>query len=161
MTDDKKDPPIIPQDYIGGVTVIDFGEARISRGMSRRHYSTCNHRKLVYDQQERRIWCQDCERDVEHFDAFRIIVEQFAAAAANVKERQEKIAEAEAATIISRAAKNIDKEWRSRRMAPCCPHCKEALLPEFFANGIGNMCSAELARRKHGLPARPNTTSEP
>ncbi len=146
-----KDPPIEPMDYIGGVKVIDFGEARIARGMSRRPASTCKHQQMVYDQQERRIWCRDCERDIEPFDAFRIIVEQFSAAEANIVRRQREVAEAEQASIISRAAKNLDKLWRGRRQVPNCPHCREALLPEFFAEGRFSTGSAELARRKHGL----------
>jgi hypothetical protein len=49
-------------------------------------------------------------------------------------------------SVISRAAKEVDKVWRSRHMAPCCPHCKTALLPEDFANGVKRAVSKELAR---------------
>lgn len=148
---DKKDHPIKEQAFIAGVTVIDFGDARVARGLSRREFSACNHRQMVYDPQERRIWCKDCERDVDPFDGFKILVEQFHAAEANIKRRRAQLEELEKVSIISRAAKQLDKIWRGRRQVPNCPHCKEALLPEFFADGCFSTGSAELARRRHGL----------
>jgi len=148
---DDKDPPIQPQDYLSGVKVIDFGEARVARGMSRRPYSSCKHMNMVYDTQERRIWCEDCESNVDPFDAFRTLVEQYAAAESRINRIKNEANEAAQFTLRSRAAKHIDKAWRSRRMVPCCPHCTGALLPEFFADGVGMSVSAELARRKHGF----------
>ena len=39
--------------------------------------SSCRHRKMVYDERERRIWCSDCETEVEPFDAFMHLVQVF------------------------------------------------------------------------------------
>lgn len=152
---EDKDPPITPADFISGVKVIDFGEARIARGYTRRPYSSCKHLNLVYDTQERRVWCEDCERNVDPFDAFKILVENYAAAEGKVNRLKQEATEAAKFSIRSRAAKAIDDIWRKRRMVPCCPHCTGPLLPEFFANGVGSTASAEIARRKFGLVTPP------
>lgn len=143
---DQKDPPIQPLDYLSGVTVVDFGEARVARGMSRRPHSACKHGQLVYDKDERRVWCRDCETNVDAFDAFIILVENYSKAWAQVEDARRKLKSAMDHQLVSRAAKEIDQVWRGRHLTPCCPHCNEALLPEDFANGCGMQVSRELAR---------------
>ena len=127
---DECTPPIEPQDYIGGVTVIDIGDARVARGLSRRPVSVCNHKNMVYDQNERRIWCKECETNVDGFDAFRILVEYFAAAQAAIVRDQERIEEAVKFNITRIAAKNMEEAFRRKRMVPCCPHCGCGIFPE-------------------------------
>jgi hypothetical protein len=73
----------------------------------------CTRRKLVYDFQERRVWCQDCEQAVEPFDAFVILVEHFAAAERSLTQRRVAIAEAEAERLVLLAARQIDQEWHA------------------------------------------------
>ena len=80
MADDDRDPPIEEPGFIGGVKVVNIGDVRVARGLTRRSSSSCPHKNMVYDQNERRIWCQDCERDVEPFDAFRNTMEQYSKA---------------------------------------------------------------------------------
>ena len=71
---EEKDPPIVPMDFCGGTTVVDIGDIRVQRGLSRRPFSACPHRGLTYDRKERRIWCKDCERDIfDAYDYFRMI----------------------------------------------------------------------------------------
>lgn len=127
---DKRTPPIEPLDYIGGVTVVDIGDARVARGMSRRPVSACKHKSMVYDHKERRVWCKECETDIEGFDAFLILVEQFDRASMDIERRLEQLAEAEKTNITRIAAKNMEKAFRRRHMVPCCPHCKAGILPE-------------------------------
>jgi hypothetical protein len=67
------DAPIEPLDYLYGVKVVDIGDARVKRGKSRRPIGTCPHKSMHYDQEERRVWCADCEATLEAFDAFRQI----------------------------------------------------------------------------------------
>jgi len=124
--------PIEPQDYRYGATVVDIGDLRVARGMSRRVQSTCRHLRLAYDTNERRIYCQDCESDVEAFDAFLQIVGLHH----HLKAKSEKLHQDAAHTVISRAAKRMDEAWRSRTMAPCCPHCSKAIMPEDVVNGV-------------------------
>jgi hypothetical protein len=78
MTGDiLKNHPITPLDYLSGVKVVDIGDIRVARGMSRRPASSCEHKQLHYDKQERRIWCANCEQNVDPFDAFELIASHF------------------------------------------------------------------------------------
>lgn len=146
--DDKKTPPIDETDFRGGVTVIDIGDVRVARGISRRPYSVCRHARLIYDGNERRIWCKDCEQDIEPFDGFKIIAEQAQAFSDAMDRREQAVEKAEGHALISRAAKAVDDAWRRRNIAPCCPHCSQPILPEDFAGGVKSGSSVELERRR-------------
>ena len=127
------DKPIEPADFRHGVKVVQIGDLRVARGKTRRPRSTCTHPRLTYDADERRIWCGECETEVEAFDAFINIVEHFNAGIENLRKRTEEVQEAEKFSLRSRAAKTMDEYWRSTKTAPCCPHCLQALLPEDVA----------------------------
>ncbi|PAA08055.1 hypothetical protein [Pseudomonas fragi] len=137
--------PIEPQDYLYGVKVVQIEDIRVARGLTRRPSSSCTHRKMVYDHNERRIWCSDCESEVEAFDAFLHLVEKFSAAAGRINRRAAELAEAEKFQIRSRAAKVMDEAWRSTKMAPLCPHCNAAILPEDVAGGVAKTSKALVA----------------
>ncbi|XAI95197.1 hypothetical protein [Leptolyngbya phage Lbo-JY16] len=142
------DAPIEPQDYLYGVKVVDIGDIRVARGMTRRPHSNCAHRQQVYDDKERRIWCKDCETELEPFDAYMCLVGVMDGHIKNLKRREEQIRDAEKFSLRSRAAKRMDDYWRSHTMAPLCPHCDGAILPEDVVNGLGQKSkSIEIAAR--------------
>lgn len=145
------DAPIKPQEYLYGTKVVDIADLRVARGKAFREVSACAHLRLVYDRDERRIWCEDCETTVDAFDAFEGLVDRWAIGLSRLERREKEIKEAEAHALISRAAKAVDKVWRSQTMTPLCPHCREALLPEDFIRGMAS-CSRDLAmaKRKRG-----------
>ena len=140
--------PIQSLEFLG-TKVVDIGDLRVARGRTRREYSTCKHLALVYDTTERRVWCSDCETDVESFDAFMGLVERHAAFDARI----ERYREAEKHTITSRAAKRMDEAWRSRKLAPQCPHCRAAILPEDVADGVP-MVNKEMEVRRRAAKGR-------
>lgn len=147
--------PIVPQDFISGVNVVDIGDIRVARGKTRRPFSTCRHARLVYDPLERRIWCEDCERDVEPFDAFALLVERYA----HIEMRHQALEKAATATLVSRAAKRLDDAFRKRNMVPLCPHCRHAIFPDDVMNGLG-MISKELAQKRRDKEAKKNAESD-
>ena len=150
MTDDPgRTPPIEEQDFIAGVKVVDIGDYRVARGFSRREFSTCPHRHMVYDEKERRIWCRDCERDVEPFDAFLNLVGDVDRVKKRLKAQQDRLDEAERFQARSLAAKAMDKAWRKRSMVPACPHCSEGLFPEDFKHGV-SMLGRDYAEARRG-----------
>lgn len=141
--------PIDPQDYLYGVKVVQIEDLRVARGLTRRPISSCSHQKLVYDNNERRIWCSDCETEVEAFDAFEGLVSRLSAANGRLKSRETALAQAEQFQARSRAAKVMDEAWRSTKTAPLCPHCNTAILPEDVADGVAKASKAlVLAARK-------------
>ena len=139
------DAPIEPQEYLYGVKVVQIEDLRVARGMTRRPASSCLHKKLVYDDKERRVWCSDCEVEVEPFDAFIGLVERFSAAESSITRRRRELDEAEKFQIRTRAAKVMDEAWRSTKMAPLCPHCNTAILPEDVASGVASTSKALVA----------------
>ena len=148
MSGDRKDPPIVEQQFTYGLNVIDIGDVRVARGESRRPYSSCQHKRLRYDPRERRIWCADCERDIEGYDAFVVLAEQCHGYFASLNRRQEALAEAERFQARSRAVKALDEVWRSRSMVPACPTCGHGLLPEMFAGGVKSTLGRDYAEAK-------------
>lgn len=149
MADDK-DPPIEAQNFLGGVRVVNIGDVRVARGLSRRHHSSCPHSHMIYDNSERRIWCPDCERDVEGYDAFALLVEGYHRAVTAVERREEAISQVEKFKMRSIAAKKLDEAWRHQKMVPCCPHCKNALMPEDFKRGVSMLGKNYVEARKRG-----------
>jgi hypothetical protein len=149
------DAPIEPQEYLYGVKVVQIEDLRIARGMTRRPASSCRHKKLVYDEKERRVWCSDCEAEVEPFDALVGIVEVFSGGMSSLQRRRRELDEAEKFQLRSRAAKVMDEAWRSTKMAPLCPHCKTAILPEDVAGGVASTSKALVAAARKRTSATP------
>lgn len=149
MADDK-DPPIEALEYLSGVRIVNIGDVRVARGMSRRHHSSCPHTNMIYDKDERRIWCPDCERDVDPFDGFILLVAGYHHAVTAVQRREEAVGQVEKFKMRSIAAKKLDEAWRSRNMVPCCPHCQNGLMPEDFKHGVSMLGKDYVAARKRG-----------
>lgn len=143
------DAPIEPQNYLYGLNVVQIEDLRVARGLTRRPASSCRHKKLVYDDKERRIWCSDCESEVEPFDAFVGLCEVFSAGINSLNRRRREVEEAEKFALRSRAAKVMDEAWRSTSMAPLCPHCNEALMPEDVAKGVARASKSLIIARRN------------
>lgn len=141
-----KKAPVIEQEYLRS-TVVDIGDIRVARGETRRHAGMCNHLNQVFDKDERRVWCTDCESEVEPFDAYLKLVENMTGTVEKLKRREQALKEAEAFQARSRAVKALDRVWRSKDMTPVCPCCDKGLLPEDFANGVQSQMDRNLARK--------------
>lgn len=141
--------PIIPQNFACGINVVDIGDIRVARGLTRREFPRCPHQAMMYDDKERRVWCSDCETEVEPFDAFKRLVEMHAKAQRVYAKMREEALAAQQANITRIACKNLQKEWASNRTIPACPSCNTGLLPDDFKGRIKTISKAlELQRRK-------------
>lgn len=150
------DAPIEPQDYLCGVNVVQIEDIRVARGLTRRPRTSCRHRQMVYDEKERRVWCSDCESEVEAFDAFLYLVERYSGAVSRINRRAADLAQAEKFQLRSRAAKVMDEAWRSTKSTPLCPHCNNALLPEDVVGGLASASKAiVIAERKRKASLKP------
>lgn len=157
MTHHPEDPPleVLPDggSYVG--VVVDLDSVRIRTGRTPRGLKTCQHKHMIYNQTERRIWCEDCERTIDNFDAFQTFTRHFKAMEREAGHKLRIAQEALAGAARLRATKELDRLWSGRRMAPCCPHCNRGLIPEDFADGVRSTTSLEfeIARRKIHRPA--------
>lgn len=138
-----------------GAPVIDLAEVRIKRGFSDLKVGRpCEHKRLMYSTTERRVWCEDCSRTIDGFDAFMTVTNHFHAMELAAREKLRRAKDAEALTISLRAAKVFDKAWRGNQMAVSCPHCRTGLLPEDFLSG-GSQVSADIERaRRRALQSK-------
>jgi hypothetical protein len=161
MSDEPINPNDVPLEAREGSTpysspVIDLAEVRIAYGLPKPGQRVCSHRRLIYCRSERRVWCEDCESTVESFDAFMTVTEHFHLMEREARAKLARAAEAEAATLVKRASKNLDRQWNGKHpMAVSCPHCRGGLLPEDFIDG-GSAVSRdiELARRKRAIEGK-------
>lgn len=128
--------------------VVELADVRVARGITTA--KTCDHKKLVYDSSHREIYCEKCGKQIEHFDAFMVLVDNFLDMNASVQRRLANAKEAESAHVHMKAAKNISDAWRGpNKYAVACPHCRGGILPEDFANGPGIVSrELELKRRQ-------------
>jgi hypothetical protein len=159
---DEEDAPIKAVDYLHS-QVVDLEGVRISRGIAQRKAPApgeCQHKHMTYDLHERRVWCEDCETTIPAFDAFMRLVGWWQKITDSLKRRADYVATAEQTSLISRAAKAMDDAWRRRKLAPCCPHCRGALLPDDFADGVKSSASAELERARRKATARRAAVTE-
>lgn len=130
--------------------VIDLAGVRVEFGRPARTVQRCEHKRVTYSQEERRVWCRDCERTIDGFDAFMTFVRYYEHIERAVRQKMTEANAAMEATIHRRATKAVDKAWSSGLPAISCPHCRGGILPEDFADGVTRRSSREyeLARRK-------------
>jgi hypothetical protein len=147
------DDPIVEIKGAGAyhAQVIDLAGVRIKAGLPKSvHKKTCKHHTLTYCRSDRRVWCDDCSRTIEPFDALLMMIGAFADMERDAARKMLKADEAMASTVRRRSAKELDRAWSGNLPAVCCPHCRKGILPEDFDGGIGARTSREyeMARRK-------------
>lgn len=140
--------------YVG--QVIDLASVRIQVGRTKigPGIKPCEHKSLIYSQTERRVWCEDCSRTVDNFDAFLTFTKHFEAMLRDARSKMLTAEEAMKTSARRRATKEIDRAWSGHTMAICCPHCHGGLLPEDFARGA-SMCSREIEIARRAKPKSP------
>lgn len=142
------DDPLEPMDN-DYRPVIDLASVRIRLGKTSAKVKPCEHKHLTYSQHERRVWCDDCERSIDAFDAFVMMCRYLSDMISEANGKMHKADEALRHTARLRATKALDKVWSGRTMAVACPHCNGGLLPEDFAGGAKSAWSRslEIAKR--------------
>lgn len=140
-----------------GAHIIDLAGVRVRWGRSKQlFHERCKHMNLIYDTTDRRVWCDDCKRTIENFDALMVLIRTYQEMLGEARRMRDAAAAALASTVNRRAVKHLDKAWSGQVMAVGCPHCRGGLLPEDFADGVRSMTSRdlEIARRKRARESR-------
>lgn len=126
-------------------TVISFSDAKVTR--DRRNYrpGACRHLHLSLDDEGEIVRCSDCHVQVGAYWALAMLIERFQRERASLDARDAALKEQAGKTLHLKAARVIESIWRGRKMAPLCPHCREAILPE---DGMGSsMTSLDMVTR--------------
>lgn len=66
----------------------------------------------------------------------------------SIDRRLKEVQRLEASTVVLKAAKKVEKAWRSRSSVPTCPHCHEAIFPEDGFGGTQVNKKMAIERRK-------------
>jgi len=129
--------------------VLNLGLARIRKGRTPRpKHGACRHLNQTYDEAERRVWCDDCGDEIEVFDAYMALINQYDRIHKHITSRTEEAISAEKHNLVSRAAKSVDKHWRKRDTVPLCPHCNEGLFPEDMVDGLSTASKKWLKQKR-------------
>lgn len=104
--------------------VVDF--LGVTVGRVRNGY--CNHKRLMVDESNKTVECVDCKAFIDPFSALMIIMRTVEAKYRSMNKRQEELNIAISEQLGTIAARDVEKAWRSKTMAPACPHCGRGIL---------------------------------
>jgi hypothetical protein len=137
------------KDFLSG-RVIDLESFRLTRTSTKGFglkTDPCQHVNKTLDSNGGIITCDDCKKQLSPIWVIEEIISKWGEWWRRLESRAAQVKELEGKTVILKAAKEIEKRWR-RKMAPCCPHCNRAILPE---DRLGESAAVsfeyELARR--------------
>lgn len=130
--------------------VVNFADMAFKlRGKSYFKDDRCQHVKVTLDDEGGIVTCDACGKQLDAYLTLRRMCEKWERHASDTKASAERLRAEAQGTVVLRAAKRVEEAWRRRNMAPTCPHCHVAILPEdgFGSSGSVNK-EMELARRK-------------
>jgi hypothetical protein len=133
------------------MSVIEIGALRVQREQTQaiNGKQVCRHNSLSFNRDGHVIRCRDCGDQVEPFWAFEMLIENYRTAMLALDARIKQNEAAMAAGLTTKAARNIEEAWRSRKMAPACPHCREAIFPQ---DGFGSvLVNRDMALRRRQI----------
>jgi len=112
--------------------IIEFADMQLRYKRKQWSSDECKHKHIAYSPTDEEIICEDCNKVIQPFKAFMLLVDRYRDAYDSLQRRLDEIKELEARADkgLLIATKRINEAWRSRSMVPACPHCGEAILPE-------------------------------
>lgn len=128
--------------------ILSIEEFRLRRAPDRK-LEDCKHYSLVRDDDLQTVECTDCGKNIGTYAALLMLVSRLAKLQRHIDIQSKAVAEAMEKTITLRAAQRVERAWRSRSIAPTCPHCDEAI---FATDGFGSSSiSKEIALRRRAV----------
>ncbi|QHE63984.1 hypothetical protein FHE72_23625 (plasmid) [Rossellomorea vietnamensis] len=115
--------------------IVSLDQVRINRGIEK--ICKCDKRTFVIDPANRRINCNSCGAVVDPYDAMY----ELAAKGERMKESVERLLE-QRKQIANykpwlKVIKNLEKQYRGRKMIPNCPRCHEPFYLEEIVHWTG------------------------
>lgn len=97
------------------------------------------------------VTCDQCGRQISAMYALSLLVDEWDRSMSKLQASQAQHTAELAKGVHLRAAQRVEKAWRSRTMAPVCPHCREPILA---TDGFGSInVSREIALRRRAVSA--------
>lgn len=131
--------------------VLNLGDYRFTRANTRDPFKfskDCRHKHLTLDSNGEIVKCDDCKAQVGAFWALQMIVASWDDWYSKLQRARDDAQKVASSQVVLKAALVVQDAWRSRTMAPTCPHCQKAILAtDGFGRSRVNK-EMELARRK-------------
>jgi hypothetical protein len=134
--------------------IIQFGDFALRRKRENVYFrksDECGHIHLTLNDSGEIITCDDCSHQVSAYWAVRTIMEQWARQERKVAQARQQVQLDAAAIIHLKAAKLVERIWRSKNLVPCCPHCNKGIMPHDGLGSITVSKDIEIARRRKEL----------
>lgn len=131
--------------------IIEFGTFKAKQISKHRVKGDCQHKKMVYSNDDETIQCEDCNAWITPYSAFRKIIQDYETAWSRIKSERESLEKLRELTLANKVLQGIQKIWNKRKnkMAVCCPHCDKAILPKDNLGGRTTSLEFELKRRQN------------
>lgn len=121
----------------------------------------CKHLHLTLDDHGDTVQCDDCKVFVSAYWALKLLTMQFQRQEQSLAARRAQLDAETADKRLLIATRKLDKAWRSRTMAPACPHCWRGIFPEDNLGGSQVNRDIELRRRETERAAKSQSQQEP
>lgn len=115
--------------------VIGIDQIRINRGIEK--ICKCDSRRFVVDTQNRRITCGSCGAIVDGYEAMYELAmngERLKNQVDNLLEQRKQIMNYKPWLLTIRS---LEKQYRGKKMLPCCPRCDEPFYLEELKSWTG------------------------
>ena len=109
------------------------------------------HQRFVVDTMHGTVHCAECEEVVSAFHALTAIATNESLFRRQMHSIMQEYRELAGWRPWLKITKALERLWRGE-MAPCCPHCSEALLPEDMVHM--NRVNANMERRRREASKR-------
>lgn len=122
--------------------VVDIDVLRINRNISKR--CQCQDKRFVVDPQNRAVHCGTCGAWVDPYDAIYHLAtkkERMIEQVTSLLEQRREISRYKPHLVV---IKQLERQYRGKKMLPTCPHCHEA----FYLEELTFWTNAELVKRK-------------
>ncbi len=145
MTDDR--PSDAYENYRGErvTNIVDLEFTRRHRAAT---VKECSHKRFELDPNGQIVTCADCGQQVTAFWALEKLIDRWHRGHESLRAMRDKIEHDAQQITHLKAAKTMERTWRSRQMLPCCPHCHRGITPEDMQRASSVDRDFELARRQ-------------
>jgi len=119
--------------------IIGIDQLKINRGINK--FCTCHNRRFMIDPKNRRVTCQGCGSGVDPYDAMYEIArkgEKLQEQVQSLLEQRKQIQNYKPWLVT---IKNLEKQYRGKKMLPTCPSCEEP----FYLEELTYWTNAKLA----------------
>ncbi|WP_445678035.1 hypothetical protein [Psychrobacillus sp. FSL K6-1464] len=108
--------------------IIGLDQLRIARGLEK--FCKCDNRKFVLDTSNRRVTCSSCGAFIDPYDALHDLAradEERNRQVEYLLEQRKQIIDYKPHLLVIR---NLEKQYRGKKMMPICPSCSEPFMLE-------------------------------